>query len=187
MKKLCSLILSVLLVISCFGYTATAEATPDEQVTVIYEAFFLDNKEISGLFVEVRGEDAPYALVTNDFHITTRFLPEQDMRSFYGTEVTVHIYAYQTGEIIADDGSTTANEGFFCTITTDDPELQYFIDHLEKNWHITGSYQDQGGAKYTEHLDLTGAQAVEYTVTGHLGSYLSNGSIVFSPEDALSE
>ena len=77
---------------------------------LIYEAVFLDNDEIINLYSEVRGPKAPYEHLTNDFHVTTVYMPEKDMHELYGTEVTVNIYAYQDGEVIADDGSKTANE-----------------------------------------------------------------------------
>lgn len=183
-KMICFMLAIMLLVFSGCGskQNAPEETAKAEMPTVVYEAFFLDNEEILKLFAEVRGPEAPHAIMTQDFHVTTAFMPEQDMREFYGTEVTVHIYAYQDGEVTADDGKLTANEGFFCTVTTENPDMQDFIDHLEKNWHITGSYQDQGGAKYTEYLDLTGAREVEYTVKGHFGGYMSDGNIAFSPE-----
>lgn len=187
MKKATCLILALVMLWTVLGCTVKVNADAAESPAVIYEAFFLDNEEIRSLFCQVRGENAPYDNLTKDFHVTTLFMPEQDMHTFYGTEVTVHIYAYQDGKVLADDGSFTANEGFFCTITTDNPQLQHFIDHLEKNWHITGSYQDQGGAKYTEYLDLTDAMVVEYTVTGHFGGYLSDGNVSFSPSLLLAQ
>lgn len=104
------------------------------------------------------------------------------MHEFYGTAVNIHIYAYQAGEVCADEGNMTANEGFFCTVKTDNADLQRYLDSLNKNWHITGSYNDQNGAKYTEALDLTGARKVDYTVTGHFGGYMSNNTISFSPD-----
>ena len=174
---------ALMLAVSVFGSVANAEAVSvEESPKVIYEAFFLDNDEILSLFDEVRGPEAPYGIMTQDFHVTTVYMPEEDMHAFYGTKVTVRIYAYQAGEVPADDGSMTANEGFFCTVTTDNAELQSFLDQLGKNWHITGSYKDQGGAKYTEYLDLNDAMPVEYTVTGYLGGYLSDGRFAFSPD-----
>lgn len=162
----------------CFA-DAPAEA---ESPKVIYEAFFLDNAEIADLFAQTRGEEAPHAIMTKDFHVTTSFMPEQDMRELYGTEVTIHIYAYQDGQIPADDGSMTANEGFFCTITAENEQMQAHINALDNNWHITGSYQDQGGAKYTGRLDLEGAQMVEYVVTGRFGAFLSDNSLAFAQD-----
>lgn len=188
MKRIITLICAVLmLTVSGITSTLAHAETPstDEHPSVIYEAFFLNNDEIRDLFVKVRGPEAPYAIMTQDFHVTTAFMPEKDMHEFYGTEVTVRVNAYQTGEVRADDGSMTANEGFFCSVEVDNPEFQDYLDSLGKNWHITGSYKDQGGAKYTGMLDLTDAQAVEFTVTGRFGGYLSNNSIVFSMEDAI--
>ena len=78
---------------------------------------------------------------------------------------------------MADDGSTTANEGFFCKVTSDNEEMQSFIDNTEKNWHITGSYKD--AAKYTEYIDPSDAAEVDFTVKGRFGAGMSNGDIMF--------
>lgn len=164
--------------------TPPAETAPVEDGYVVYEAFFLDNEEILRLFSDVRGAEAPYEYLTKDFHVTTAYMPEEDMHEFYGTEVTVHIYAYQNGEVQADDGTMTANEGFFCTVNTENAEMQRYIDSLEKSWHITGSYAAKGGAKYTEYLDLTDAEKVDFSVKGRFGGVLSDGSITSSPEEA---
>lgn len=158
--------------------TAVVDVEPaEEESSLIYEAFFLDNDEVMELFTKVRGEEAPYENITKDFHVTTAFMPEQDMHELYGTEVTIHIYGYKNGEVVADDGSTTANEGFFCKVTSDNEEMQSFIDNTEKNWHITGSYKD--AAKYTEYIDPSDAAEVDFTVKGRFGAGMSNGDIMF--------
>lgn len=185
MKKCLILLCAVLILAATFTGCTTIYAETlqeNENVSVVYEAFFLNNDEIRNLFAEIRGPDAPYAIMTANLHVTTAFIPQKDMHEFYGTSVNVHIYAYQAGEVCADDGNMTANEGFFCTVKTDNSDLQRYLDSLNKNWHITGSYSDQGGAKYTEALDLTGARKVDYTVTGHFGGYMSNNTISFSPD-----
>lgn len=183
MKRTICLILAILLLpVFSICCSAAKEQPKEEQPTVIYEAFFLNNDEILKLFSEVRGEKAPYVNMTKDFHVTTAFMPEKDMRELYGTEVTIHIYAYQNGQVPADDGTMTANEGFFCTITSDNAAMQDYVSHLDNNWHITGSYKDQGGAKYTSRLDLTDAQVVHYTVTGRFGGYLSDNTVTFTPD-----
>lgn len=146
---------------------------------VIYEAIFLDNDEILGLFAAVRGTEAPYPKMTWDFHVTTAFRPEQDLRSLYGTEVTVHITAYQRGEVRTDSGESTENEGFFGSVTTESRALREILDRTDRKWHITGSYRDE--AKYTEQLDLAGAKTVDYTIRGRFGGYLDNGTQVFAP------
>lgn len=177
MKQMICLILAIVMVTVMLGCTA---GKADAEEKVIYEAIFLDNDEVVNLFSEVRGAEAPHGILTKDFHVTTAFMPEQDMREFYGTEVTVRIYAYQDGEVVADDGSVTENEGFFCTIETENAQLQNYLDHLDNNWHITGSYKDQGGAKYTGALDLTDAQQVSYTIVGRFGGYMSDNNVYFA-------
>ena len=180
MKKLSTLIIAVILLLlaGCGEMNAAKE-----DVTLVYEAFFLDNEEILELFCDVRGSEAPYEYLTKDFHVTVTYMPEKDMHEFYGTEATIIIYAYQNGEVIADDGSPTANEGFFCTVETENKNLQQCIDGIEKNWHITGSYMDEDGAKYTEYLDLEGAKMLTYTVKGYFGGGMSDGSVDFSSEE----
>lgn len=181
MKKTISLILAMVLLLGvAFGVSQKASA--DDNVILLYEAFFLDNDEVMQCFSEARGPEAPYPIMTKDFHVTTAFMPELDKRELYGTEVTIKVYAYQNGEIKTDDGSMTANEGMFCTITADNEEMQRYIDSLNNNWHITGSYKDQGCARYTGALDLTDAQPVEFTLKARYGAALSDGTIAFSPE-----
>ena len=146
---------------------------------VIYEAIFLDNEEIRSLFAEVRGPEAPYPKMTQDFHVTTAFRPHQPLQSLYGAEVTVHITAYQRGEITAESGESTENEGFFCSVTAENSALREIFSASDRKWHITGSYRD--AAKYTELLELTGARAVDYKVRGRFGGYLSDGSLALTP------
>lgn len=159
-----------------FGNSDIIQESIDENDnSLVYEAFFLDNDEVTELFTKVRGMEAPYEKLTKDFHVTTAYMPEQDMSELYGTEVTVHIYAYKDGEVLADDGSMTSNEGFFCTVTSDNEEMQSFIDNTQKNWHITGSYKD--GAKYTEYIDPSDATEVDISIKGRFGAGMSDGSI----------
>ena len=153
-----------------------------KKAAVKYEAFFLYNDEIINLFYAVRGTVNPYTNLTKLFHVTTRYMPEHDMRELYGTEVTVHIFAYKNGTAAADDGGVTSNEGFFCTVSSDNPRLQQFIDGLNKRWHITGSYEHN--AKYTEYLDLTDAEPVDFTVLGRFGGFFTDGQVYFSDPSA---
>lgn len=150
-------------------------------VSVIYEAFFLDNEEIIQLFNEVRGAEPPYENLTKDFHVTTVFRPKRDKRRLYGTEVTVHIYAYKNGTVKTDDGTVTSNEGFFCTVSSENPRVQRLIARLKKNNHITGSYELN--PKYTGFLELNDAQPVDFTVKGRFGGFFSDGKIYFSPPE----
>ena len=156
--------------------SAEQNADADQNAaTVVYEAIFLDNDEISNLFTEVRGETAPFDKVTKDFHVTTAFMPETAHSQWYGAKVTVHITAYAVQDVKADDGSTTSNEGFKAEVTSDNKELNEYLESLGKNYHITGAYKD--GAKYTEYVDFSQGDPMDVTVTGTFGGSMSDGVI----------
>ena len=151
---------------------------------VVYEAVFVDNEQIAALFNEVRGEP-PYAKLTADYHVTTAFLPEEDARELYGREVTVLITGYKAGEITADDGTVTQNEGFKVELVSNDPEMVAYLAEHAANFHITGSFTDK--AKYTGYLDFSDAEVLEYSVTGTFGAYLNGGTVTFSAGDVDKE
>ena len=146
----------------------------EEQPSVVYEAIFLNNDEVRNLFVQARGETAPYANMTTDFHVTTAFLPETAHSEWYGQTVTVHITTYACGEAKMDDGNTTANEGLKAEVTSDNKELNEYLSSLNKNFHITGSFKD--AAKYTNYIDFSQGEPFEATLTGTFGAYLSSGA-----------
>ena len=154
---------------------AAQSAEIEQAATTVYEAIFLDNDEISNLFTEVRGEAAPFDKVTKDFHVTTAFMPETAHPQWYGAKVTVHITAYAVQDVKADDGSTTSNEGFKAEVTSDNKELNEYLESLGKNYHITGAYKD--GAKYTEYVDFSQGEPMDVTVTGTFGGSMSDGVI----------
>ena len=154
---------------------AAQSAETEQAATTVYEAIFLDNDEISNLFTEVRGEAAPFDKVTKDFHVTTAFMPETAHSQWYGAKVTVHITAYAVQDVKADDGSTTSNEGFKAEVTSDNKELNEYLESLGKNYHITGAYKD--GAKYTEYVDFSQGEPMDVTVTGTFGGSMSDGVI----------
>ena len=157
--------------------TTDTAATSTEQAerSVIYEAIFLDNDEITNLFVSMRGETAPFDNVTKDFHVTTEYMPAESHSEWYGEKITVHITAYAVQDITADDGQTTSNEGFKAEVTSENAELNAYLESLNKNFHITGAYKD--AAKYTEYVDFSQGEAVDFTVTGTFGGYYSDGVI----------
>ena len=157
------------------GGSSAEQSEQAEAATVVYEAIFLDNDEISNLFTEVRGETAPFDKVTKDFHVTTAFMPETAHSQWYGAKVTVHITAYAVQDVKADDGSTTSNEGFKAEVTSDNKELNEYLESLGKNYHITGAYKD--GAKYTEYVDFSQGEPMDVTVTGTFGGSMSDGVI----------
>ncbi len=147
----------------------------------MYEGIFLDNDEIQSYFQSVRG-DAPYGSTTKDYHVTTLFYPDKDARAMYGNKIEVHIIGYKAGEIKAEDGSSTHNEGFKVELKTDDKDIQEYLTKNDRNFHITGSYSDNPG--YTEFIDFSDADPLDITVTGTFGAYLDNGTIVLDPGEA---
>lgn len=152
-----------------------AEDTKTSEVSVIYEGIFLDNDEITGLFTSVRGEEAPFDNVTKDFHVTTEFMPEEVHTEWYGEPIRVHITAYAVQEVATDDGQMTSNEGFKVEVSSENEELNEYLESLDKNYHITGAYQDS--AKYTEYIDFSKGEQVDESVTGTFGGYCSDGTV----------
>ena len=154
----------------------SAETAEPEKATVVYEAVFLDEQQIADIFDEIRGQ-APYSNVTQDFHVTTAFLPETDARFLYGQEVEVHIVGYKAGAVTDDDGNETHNEGLKVELSSQDEDMAVYLTEHPANYHVTGSYET--APKYTGYLDFTDMQTVEYTVTGRFGAYLNGGAITF--------
>ena len=154
--------------------TQEQQGEQEEQPSVVYEAIFLNNDEVQNLFVQARGETAPYANMATDFHVTTAFLPETAHSDWYGQTVTVHITTYACGEAKTDDGNITANEGLKAEVASNNEELNEYLSSLNKNFHITGSFKD--AAKYTNYIDFTQGQPFEATLTGTFGAYLSSGA-----------
>lgn len=145
----------------------------DEKVICIYEAVFLNNDEILSLFNSIRST-VPYRYITKDFHVTTEFMPCEVHEQWYGEKVSVHITAYKAQEIIADDGTITENEGFKVSLSSENKLLQSYLDSLNNNFHITGSYKD--GAKYTGQIDFKDGIKMNIETTGTFGCYESNGT-----------
>lgn len=158
------------------GANSAAEANSESSSSdVVYEAIFLDNDEIGGLFAEMRGETPPFEQVTKDFHVTTEFKPETLHPEWYGESVVVHITSYAVQEIAMEDGTMTANEGFKAEVTSSNESLNSYLASLSKNYHITGAYKD--GAKYTEYVDFSQGEPMDVTVTGTFGGGLTDGTI----------
>ena len=174
----------IVIVMACLAVLATGCATKlkTEQNSagtntyIEYEAIFLDNRQITDIFTEVRGE-VPYALVTKDFHVSTIYMPEKDARSLYGREVEVKITGYKNGAVTDDDGKETHNEGLKAELYPKDEEMAAYISAHPANYHITGSYEEH--PKYTGYIDFSDMQPCEYTVTGRFGGGLNNGTIIF--------
>ena len=175
-KKFALGLISVLLILSLVGCGAEAEtADTAAEATVVYEALFLDNDEITDLFESVRGETAPFENVTQDFHVTTEYMPAEAHPEWYGEEVNIHITAYAVQEIEMEDGQMTENEGFKVEVSTDNEELEAYLMSLNKNFHITGAYKD--GAKYTEYIDFSEGDPMDVYTTATFGGYYTDGTI----------
>ena len=181
MKKASIIILVLVLATVVLSSCRTADIdTTEKKARVVYEAVFVDDDEIYSFFTEVRG-DAPYRNVKTEFHITTAFIPEEDARELYGSEITVLITGYIDGEATMDDGRTTRNEGFKVELLSSDPEMMEYLDESPIIFHITGSYMD--AAKYTGQLDFSEAQPVYFATTGIFGAFLSDDSVTFSAKE----
>lgn len=170
-------ILAVVLVLAVLA-AAFVLMNRREKISCVYEAVFLDNEQVAQIFEQIRGEQ-PFEKQTVDFHVTTTFMPETPRNDFYGKPVTVHITGYKVGEVTADDGSTTTNEGLKAELSSPDEKLNAYLESLSVNFHITGSYQDQ--AKYTGYIDFSDAEPMDIVLTGTFGGYCSDNAIHFDP------
>ena len=142
-----------------------------------YEGIFLPADEVIGIFGQVSDGYPRYDVVPDQFHVTTEYLPETTHEELYGTEVSVHITGYKYGTAIdPEDGSASQNEGFRVEVLSDDPEMQAFLDGIDRNWHITGSYTT--AARYTKYMDFSDAVPVDLTITGTFGRGDSDGVLM---------
>lgn len=179
MKKASTLFLILLTVVLALASCRTATPVADTKPQVVYEAVFVNDAQVASFFREVRGE-APYPNEKTEFHVTTAFMPEQDARDLYGSEITVLITGYIDGEATMDDGRTTRNEGFKVELLSADPDMTVYLEESPIVFHITGSYKD--AAKYTGQLDFSAAQPVSFVTTGFFGAYLTDSTVTFSPD-----
>lgn len=143
----------------------------DNQDIYRYEAIFLNNDEIFSLFNSIR-KTMPYTFITKDFHVTTEFMPSKLHEQWYGERVSVRITAYKSQKVIADNGMITANEGFKVVLSSENKSLSSYLNSLNKNFHITGSYQD--AAKYTEQIDFRDGKKMDIEIIGIYGCCDSN-------------
>ena len=171
-KKVACLVVVFLILILGEDCLATQEAQPDQIVqSVIYEAVFLDNSEVEGVFETIRGELPPYEHVSLDYHVTTAFMPETDARALYGTEVEVHIIGYKAGEVTTEDGSVVSCEGLKVELLSENEEMMDHLKNVEAVFHITGSYSYQ--AKYTGSLDFSDMEPMDVVLKGRFGAFLT--------------
>lgn len=169
MKSIIAVIYALLLVFS---------GNRTEEINCVYEAVFLDNTEVMQLFEEIRG-DQLFEKQTSDFHVTTAFMPSEAAAELYGKPVTVHITGYKVGDVVSDDGSITTNEGLQAELFSEDEQMQAYLDALEVNFHITGSFKD--AAKYTGYIDFSDAEPMDITLTGTFGGFCTDNAIHLAP------
>lgn len=143
----------------------------DNQGFYRYEAIFLNNDEILSLFNSIRNM-VPYCFITENFHVTTEFMPSELHEQWYGEKVSVRITDYKSQKVIADNGIITANEGFKVFLSSENKSLLSYLNSLNKNFHITGSYQD--AAKYTEQIDFRDGKKLNIEIIGIYGYCDSN-------------
>lgn len=141
---------------------------------ILYEAFFLENAVVEQLFKDTRGEN-PFGIVTQNYHVTTCFMPDTSHEQWYGKKVNVHILSYKSQDVIDDNNCMTSNEGFKVSISAADKDLNDYILSLDKNYHITGSYKDM--AKYTEYVDFSDGIKMDINILGIFGCEYVDGTI----------
>lgn len=174
------MMIAIALIAACAVPAAANTANEaKDNISCVYEAVFLDNAEVTQIFEQLRGEQ-PFEKQTVDFHVTTFFMPETPQNAFYGKPVTVHITGYKVGEVTADDGTATVNEGLKVELSSPDQELNAYLETLSANFHITGSYQDQ--AKYTGYIDFSDAEPMDIVLTGTFGGYCTDNTVHFDPQ-----
>ena len=157
---------------------ASTEASQTQESTetkAVYEAVFLDNEQISGLFAQARGNNAALEKVPSEYHITTAFQPETAHPEWYGQKVDVHITTYAMQEVKTDDGTPTENEGFKVELTSENEQLNSYLASLNKNFHVTGSSKD--APRWTEYIDFSKGQPFEATATGTFGAYMTDQTV----------
>lgn len=69
----------------------------------------------------------------------------------------------------------TSNEGFKAEVSSENEKLNEYLQSLDKNYHITGAYQDS--AQYTEYIDFSRGEAMDVSLAGTFGGYRSDGTI----------
>ncbi len=182
----------ILTIFSIFFFTACTrrskvdskkEDIPRDTSTnyVVYEGVFLNSEDVLKMLEEIRGPKAPYENVSKEYHVTTMYKPEKDFRELYGSDVNVHIIGYLNGQATADDGTITHNEALVADLISDDPILADYLSSSQEGWHITCSYETK--AFYSNLMDYSKAQKVDYTLSGKFGAYINGNFVSFDRND----
>ena len=143
---------------------------------VIYEAVFPDNEEARTIFTEIRGTPV-FAKIPGGFHMTTLFYPKDPVTELYGTNVRLHLTAYQCERFLDKDFHLTGTEGVKVEFECDDPKLQAYFDQFAHPWHITGSYMTD--AVYASVLNFDSGKPIDYTIEGVFGAYCTGDHYCF--------
>lgn len=186
-RKALKIVLCVCLALSCCGSRADViEHKSKEELEIgyyCYEGIFLSTEEVTEAFQSASDDFPRYPVVPEVFHITTEYMPDTTHENLYGTEVTVHITGYLYGTSTdAADGSTSLNEGFRVEVKSENPVMQELLDHIDANWHITGSYTT--AARYTKYMDFSDASPLDFVLTGTFGWCDSDNRLVLDRRES---
>ena len=162
-------------------HITSTEEKDETRNYVVYEGVFLDKDEVLAVAEKIRGSKPAYDKAVSDFHVTTYFLPEISHVEVYGQKVIVHVVGYKAGEVAMEDGKITHNEALVVELESDDPLTEYCLDQSQEGWHVTLSYEDK--AFYTNSMDYSDAQTVDYTLKGVYGAFLNGQFVTFNAED----
>ena len=162
-------------------YITDHEGKDKSRNYVVYEGVFLNKDDVLAVAEKIRGSNPAYDKTVTEFHVTTHFLPDLPYKEVYGQNVTVHVVGYKAGEVKMEDGKITHNEALEVELESNDPLMKYCLFHSQEGWHVTLSYEDK--AFYTNKMDYSDAQKVDYTLTGVYGAYLNGNFVSYNPND----
>lgn len=135
-----------------------------ENLKIGYEGIFFDNKSIKNAFEITRGE-CTLKSEPSDYHVTTVYAPKQLSSHLYGEKVIVTCTKYKLdNNLFTKEGALTANEGFKVELSTNNSELATMLANIDKNWHITGSFNDK--AVYTNDINFEDGMEVSFSFEG---------------------
>lgn len=107
---------------------------------ILYEGFFCSDEEVKKAFEQM--SSVRFSKLPKSYHVTTEYKPEITHEHLYGQRVKIRAIKYKKDNNLIHDEKQTANEGFQVQIITQNQELHDILRHINKNWHITGSFDD---------------------------------------------
>lgn len=184
--RIINLLLVVLLFLSGCTFRQKAELVDAKgkdptRNYVVYEGVFLNKDDVLAVAEKIRGSNPAYDKTVTEFHVTTHFLPDRPYKEVYGQNVTVHVIGYKAGEVKMEDGKITHNEALEVELESNDPLMKYCLFQSQEGWHVTLSYEDK--AFYTNKMDYSDAQKVDYTLTGVYGAFLQGQFVTYDAND----